>query len=242
MAHFDANNPEHQSLADAFANGTHNNLPTEQVTANYQSFLQQAPQAEVAQVHQEYFDQMPKVERMGLFSSILGTLGGQKGIDPHQAGISTTDPNRASAGDLGNLFQFAMNSGVLGNLMGGNQGQGQSGLGSLLGGSNNVPQQPQYNQNGQGQTGYNSNQSQGGSLQSILSNPMAQAAISGLIGFAANRALNGMANRGQQPPPQQNSNQGQSQNNWSQDQGQSQNQSYGGGSALPGFEGKQQGS
>jgi hypothetical protein len=190
----------------------------------------------VQQVHQEYFNQMPKAEKMGLFSGLVNALG-QNGMDPRQAGVSTTNPQNATSNDLGNLFNFAMNSGLLGGLLGGGgqrqpvqQQPGQSGLGSLIGGlfggGNN--QQPDYSQQ--------PIQNQGNGWQSILSNPLAQAAISGLVGYAANRAINGFTSRNQsQSLPQHPE---QSQNNWGQGQMQDY-QGSGGGSALPGFENDQ---
>src|SRR5690348_14632029 len=118
MPFFDGNNPEHRELADAYNNGTHGQLPPQRVIGQYQSFLQNAPQDEVQQVHQEYFNQMPKAEKMGLFSGLVNALG-QNGMDPRQAGVSTTNPQNATSNDLGNLFNFAMNSGLLGGLLGG---------------------------------------------------------------------------------------------------------------------------
>ncbi len=243
MGFFDANNSEHQGLANAFNNGTYDQLPQDQVMTHLQSFFQNTPPEESQQMQQEYFNQMPQVQKQGLFSGLMNIMG-QNGVDPRQAGVHTTDPNRASGMDVGNLFQFAMNSGLLGGLMGGGQRQ-QSGLGGMLGGllGGGQQQAPQYQQGHGQQSG-----GQAGGLQGLLGNPMAQAALSGLIAFAANRALNGMANRGnqQQMPSsnqyQDNPNQGNQGSVWQQQQPNLNRQSFGGssnsggGSALPGFE------
>lgn len=244
MPYFNPENPQHRELADAFDQGNYDQMPQAQVMSHLQSFLQNAPQHEVQQVQQDYFNQMPQAQRMGLFSSLIGALG-QHGVDPRQAGINTTDPRQASSMDLGNLFGFAMNSGLLGNIMGGGnnpqpqqQGGGLGGiLGGLLGGGND---QSQYQQPQQTQSG-------GSGLEGILSNPLARAAISGLLAYGANRAMKGFAQRGQSQQPHYNANQGQMQSYASNDVGgsalpgfeddQSQTQTNsGGGSALPGFE------
>lgn len=185
------------------------NPPQEHEVVNYQNFVQSAPDYEVDQVHQDYFNQMPKAQRMGLFSGLMDALGGQQaGFDPRQAGVSTTDPRHASPTDLGNLFNYARNSGLLGGLLGGggsqtSQGGGLSGLlGGLLGGNQAQPNYPDYQA---GQPGYNSGPQPGqrGGLQDLLNNPLAQAALSGLISYAANRAINGWMNRNNQPAPTQ---------------------------------------
>lgn len=259
-------------------------LPSQETVARYQSFVSNTSDNEVSQVHQEYFNKMPKVQQMGLFSSLIDGLGGKQAVDPRQAGIRTTDPQQASPIDLGNLFNFAMNSGMLG---GGGQQQSSGGLsglaglaGGLLGGGNN--QQPQPNQSSGGLGGliggllggnnnqqpqydnrqpqYNSQQPQydnrqpyqqespnygsqassGGGLEGILSNPLARAAISGLIAFGANKAMQGFAERDRSEPTQQPTQQYQQGNQnqpMSQNQPRNSNQrNSGGGSALPGFE------
>src|SRR3569832_452010 len=101
-----------------------------QLLSHYQNFVQNASDEEVNQTHQEYFEQMPKAQLMGLFDGLTGALRNH-GIDPRQAKINTTDPQQASAGDLGNLFNLARNSGVLGGKNGGSQNQqsSQGGLG-----------------------------------------------------------------------------------------------------------------
>ncbi len=241
MQYFKADNPEHQQLADAYNAGTYHQLPQNQVLSHYQSFVQQTPPQEVEAVQHDYFSQMPQVERMGLFSGLMGALGQQQGFNPQQAGVRTTDPSQASPTDLGNLFNFARNSGMLGGLTGGggNQQPSQGGLGGMIGNliGGNQSRQPDYNQ-GSNQPNNNYNrppaQQQGPDLQNILSNPFAQAAISGLVGFAANRMINGFTNRGQSQAPAQSQPADQ---NWSQPQ--AYQNDPGDGSALPGFENPQ---
>ena len=196
MGFFDFNNQQHRQLAEAYNNGNTGQLDPQQVVSAYQGFVNHGPEDEVQQVHQEYFNQMPKVEQMGLFSSLVNAAQ-QNGIDPRQAGVSTTDPHQASPLDLGNLFNLARSSGLLGGMFGG--GQSQSGLGALagmLGGAGNQPQQPGY---GAQQPNYG-NQNQGG-LGGILNNPIAQAALGGLVSYAASRAFGGNNQAQNQPGP-----------------------------------------
>jgi hypothetical protein len=240
MRYFDANNQEHQALANAHNTGNYNQWSPDQMLQHYQNVVQNGPEDQVQQAQQEYFSQLPKAQQMSLFSGLMDAVRGQQGgnFDPRQAGVSTTNPQQASPFDLGNLFNFAMNSGLLGGGAGGlggllAGGQSQSGLGGLFGGQQqpNYQQQPGY---GYGQQGGYGQQQQGG-LQGLLSNPLAQAAISGLVGYMANKAMNNFANRGQQQQPNYNQ-YNQPNQNFGQGQMQSYNDNNGGGSALPGFE------
>ncbi len=185
MGFFDFNNPQHRQLAQAHSTGNYSQLDPQQVAATYKGFVDHGPEDQVQQVHQEYFNQMPKVEQMGLFSSLINAVQ-QNGIDPRQAGVSTTDPHQATPFDLGNLFNLARSSGLLGGMFGG--GQSQSGLGALAGqfignqGGNNAQNQMPNNEQNSG--GF-------GGLGNILNNPIAQSALSGLIGYAASKAFGG---------------------------------------------------
>ena len=185
MGFFDKNNPQHRQLAEAHQNGDFSQVDPQQVAATYKGFVEHGPEDQVQAVHQEYFNQMPKVQQMGLFSSLIDAAR-QNGIDPTQAGISTTDPHQATSFDLGNLFNLARSSGLLGGMFGG--GQSQSGLGALAGqlignqgGFNAQNQMPNNEQNSGGL----------GGLGNILNNPIAQSALSGLIGYAASKAFGG---------------------------------------------------
>ena len=206
---FDPATDTHQQYAQAFTNGTYSDLPADQVAQDYSQFVESAPASLVQNVHQEYFQQMPQTERVGLFSGLLGALNKQ-GVDTQQYG--NVNPQQATPQQLGGLFGLAQNSGLLGGLLGGGQqqqgyGQQQQG-GGLLGGLLGGGQQPQQ--------GYG--QQQGG-MQDIMRNPLAQMAISGLLSYAVNRAMNGGlqglmgGNQNQQPQqsygqqPQQNSGQ-----------------------------------
>jgi len=199
MGFFDFNNPQHQQLAEAHNTGNYNQLDPQQVTASYQGFVDHGPEETVQQVHQEYFNQMPKVEQMGLFSSLIDAAK-QNGIDPHQAGVSTTDPHKASSLDLGNLFNMARSSGLLGGLLGGGQSQSQSGglsaIAGALDGLGNQQQQPT--------AGNNQNSGGFGGIGNIINNPIAQAALGGLVSYAANRAFG--SNNNQAPQTQANQN------------------------------------
>jgi len=199
MGFFDFNNPQHRQLAQAHSTGNYNQLDPQQVVSAYKGFVDHGPEDQVQQVHQEYFNQMPKVEQMGLFSSLINAVQ-QNGIDPRQAGVSTTDPHQATPFDLGNLFNLARSSGLLGGMLGG--GQSQSGLGALAGqfignqgGSNSQNQMPNNEQNSGGF----------GSLGNILNNPIAQAALGGLVSYAASKAFGGNNAQAQpQAPSNQN--------------------------------------
>lgn len=193
MGFFDFNNPQHRQMAQAHATGDYSQLDPGQVASAYKGFVDHGPEDQVQAVHQEYFNQMPKVQQMGLFSSLIGAAQ-QNGIDPRQAGISTTDPKQATSFDLGNLFNLARNSGLLGGMFGG--GQSQSGLGSLAGqlignsgGFNNQNQAPNNEPNSGGLGGFGN----------ILNNPIAQAALGGLVSYAANRAFGGNNSQAAQP-------------------------------------------
>lgn len=185
MGYFDSNNPQHRRLAEAHHSGDHSQLDTQQVAAAYKGFVDNTSENEVQAVHQEYFNRMPKVEQMGLFSSLIDAAR-QNGLDPRRAGVSTTDPHQATSFDLGNLFNLARSSGLLSGMFGG--GQSQSGLGSLAGGllgnSGGFDDQNQTPDNEQNSSGF-------GSLGNILNNPIAQAALSGLVGYAASKAFGG---------------------------------------------------
>jgi len=199
MGFFDFNNPQHRELAEAHQNGNYNQLDPQQVASIYQGFVNHGPEEEVQQIHQDYFNQMPQVERMGLFSSLIDAVK-QNGIDPRQAGVSTTDPHQASPLDLGNLFNLARSSGLLNGLFGG--GTSQSGLGALAGSlignqpGNQTNQQPNY-------ANAPNTQDNGplGGIGNILRNPMAQAALGGLISFAASKAFGGNAQPATQNQP-----------------------------------------
>lgn len=214
MAFFSADNNDHRRLADAYCNGDCDKLPQEQVVRVAQDFMQNAPDHEVRQVEQEYFQQMPQHQRAGLFEGLLNLVGGERA--QKQAGVTTLNPRQASSLDLSNLFQFALNSGLLNNLLGGLQNrngqpsQNNTGfLGSLLGLlGGNQPQQPYMDD----RSAYpsNSQQQRQGGLQALLGNPMVQSALSGLMGFAANKALGSLQNQSGQTsqnqpnqPPQQ---------------------------------------
>jgi len=195
MGFFDFNNPQHRQLAEAYNSGNTNQLNAQQVAATYKGFVNHGPEEEVQAVHQQYFNQMPKVEQMGLFSNLIDAVQ-QNGIDPRQAGISTTDPHQATSFDLGNLFNLARSSGLLGGMFGG--GQSQSGLGALagqlIGNSGGFNNQNNPNQSDPNSGGL-------GGLGNLLNNPIAQAALGGLVSFAANKAFGGNNAPAAQPAP-----------------------------------------
>ena len=104
---FDQNNTQmYQQYANAWDQGTYNQLPEDQTRQNYRQFVQNAPPQMVEQVHQQYYQQMPQQQRAGLMQGLLGGLQ-QQGYDPRQAGIQNTDPNNMSPQDAARLTGYA---------------------------------------------------------------------------------------------------------------------------------------
>jgi hypothetical protein len=221
MPFFRDDNDDHRQFADAYCNGNCDRLPREQVVRGFQDYVQNAPRQEVQEVEREYFQQMPQAQRVGLFDNLLGMVGTDRARE--QAGVTTTDPRQASPTDLSRLFGFAMNSGLLNGLLGGGQSRSQGGLGGLFGGGQAAPQQPQsqgglggligglfggdddrnrqqqadprYGYQNQPQTGR-----RGTDIMGFLNNPLVMGALSGLMGYAANRFLNNRNQPQQQQP------------------------------------------
>jgi hypothetical protein len=89
---FDANNQQmYQNYANAWDQGTYNQLPEQEVLQNYQQFLQNAPPSMVQQVHEQYFQQAPVEQSGGLIQGVLSGLT-QRGMNPQQFGVPYTDP------------------------------------------------------------------------------------------------------------------------------------------------------
>ncbi len=93
--------------------------PRQEVRQNYHQFVQNAPPQVVEQVHQQYYEQMPQQQRGSLMQGLMGMLG-QRGYNPQQAGIQTTDPYSMSPRDAARLTGYAQqqNPDILHQIMG----------------------------------------------------------------------------------------------------------------------------
>jgi len=60
----------------------------------------------VEQVHHQYYEQMPLQQRGGLMQSLLSNLL-QRGYDPYEAGIQTSNPYDMSPRDAARLTSYA---------------------------------------------------------------------------------------------------------------------------------------
>ena len=95
----------YQNYANAWDQGTYNQLPDQEVQQNYQQFVQNAPAPFVQQVHEQYFQQAPQEQRGGLIQGMLSGLM-QRGVNPQQIGIQNTDPNSISAQEAARLTTY----------------------------------------------------------------------------------------------------------------------------------------
>ena len=109
----------YQNYANAWDQGTYQQLPEQEVQQNYQQFVQNAPPQLVQQVHEQYFQQASPEQRGGLMQGILSGLM-QRGVNPQQAGIQNTDPYSMSPQEAARLTSYAQQQqpGMLQQLMG----------------------------------------------------------------------------------------------------------------------------
>ncbi len=117
---FDPNNQQmYQNYANAWDQGTYNQLPEQEAHQNYRQFVQNAPPEMVQQVHEQYYEQMPPQQRGGLMQGLMGALT-QQGYNPQQAGIQNADPYSMSPRDAGRLSAYAgqQNPDILHQIMG----------------------------------------------------------------------------------------------------------------------------
>jgi len=107
MGPYNQNNVQtYQRYAQAWDQGTYHQIPEDEARQQYQQFVQNAPPQAVQQVHQQYYEQMPQQQRTSLVQGLLGALT-QRGYDPQQAGVQTTDPARMSPQDAARLTGYA---------------------------------------------------------------------------------------------------------------------------------------
>lgn len=107
MNQYQQNNPQiNQQYAQAWDQGTYDQIPEDQARQQYRQFVQNAPPQVVGRVHQQYYDQMPQQQRSSFLQGLVGALT-QQGHDPRQAGIQTTDPNNMSSQDAARLTAYA---------------------------------------------------------------------------------------------------------------------------------------
>lgn len=103
---FDANKQNmYQHYANAWDQGTYNQLPAQEVLQNYQQFVQNAPPDVVQQVHEQYFQQASPEQRGGMVQSILSGLM-QHGVNPQQLGVQNSDPYSMSAQEAARLAAY----------------------------------------------------------------------------------------------------------------------------------------
>jgi hypothetical protein len=101
------NNPQmYQQYAQAWDQGTYNQIPEDQARQQYQHFVRNASPQAIEQVHQQYYNQMQPQQRTSFLQGLVNALT-QQGYDPRQAGVQTTDPNRMSPQDAARLTAYA---------------------------------------------------------------------------------------------------------------------------------------
>lgn len=103
---FDQNKQNmYQHYANAWDQGTYNQLPDQEVQQNYQQFVQNAPPDVVQRVHEQYFQQASPEQRGGMVQSILSGLT-QHGMNPQQFGVQNTDPYSMSPQEAARLATY----------------------------------------------------------------------------------------------------------------------------------------
>jgi hypothetical protein len=117
---FDQNNQQmYQQYANAWDQGTYNQIPEQEAYQNYGQFIRNAPPQMVEQAHQQYYEQMPPQQRGGLMQGLMGVLT-QQGYNPQQAGFQNTNPYNISPRDAARLTGYAQqqNPNILHQIMG----------------------------------------------------------------------------------------------------------------------------
>lgn len=95
----------YEQYADSWDQGTYSQLPDQDVQDNYYQFMQNAPPQVVEQVHERYFEHMPREERGNLLQNLMGGLM-QQGVDPRQVGIQNVDPYSMSPNEAARLVGY----------------------------------------------------------------------------------------------------------------------------------------
>ena len=117
---FDQNNQQmYQQYANAWDQGTYNQIPEQEAYQNYGQFIRNAPPQVVEQAHQQYYEQMPPQQRGGLMQGLMGALT-QQGYNPQQAGVQNTNPYNMSPSDAARMTGYAQqqNPDILHQIMG----------------------------------------------------------------------------------------------------------------------------
>jgi hypothetical protein len=117
---FDQNNQQmYQQYANAWDQGTYNQIPPQEAYQNYGQFIRNAPPQMVEQAHQQYYEQMPPQQRGGLMQGLIGALT-QQGYNPQQAGIQNMNPYNMSPQDAARMTGYAQqqNPDILHQIMG----------------------------------------------------------------------------------------------------------------------------
>ncbi|GCE16955.1 hypothetical protein [Dictyobacter kobayashii] len=106
MNPYQNNSQFNQQYANAWDQGTYNQIPHQEAWQNYNQFAQNVPPQVFEQAHQQVYEQMPPEQRGGLLQNILGGLT-QRGVSPQQMGVQNTDPYTMSPADAARVTSYA---------------------------------------------------------------------------------------------------------------------------------------
>lgn len=96
---------KYQQYANAWDQGTYQQMPEQEAYQQYHQFMQNAPPQAIEHVHQQYYQQMQPQQRGNLIQSLLQGLT-QQGINPQQLGIQNTDPTTMSPQEAARLTSY----------------------------------------------------------------------------------------------------------------------------------------
>lgn len=100
------NNPRAQQYANAWDQGTYNEIPHQDAWQDYTQFAQNASPQQLQQAHQQVYEQMPAEQRGGILQNLLGGLM-QHGVSPQQMGLQNSDPYTMSPADAARVTGYA---------------------------------------------------------------------------------------------------------------------------------------
>jgi len=105
----------YEQYANSWDQGTYSQFPDQDIQDNYYQFVQNAPPQVIEQVHERYFEQMPREQRGNLLQSLM-----QQGVDPQRVGIQNMDPYSMSPNEAARLVGYTrqQNPNLLQQIMG----------------------------------------------------------------------------------------------------------------------------
>ena len=107
MNNFNQDNGQRaQQYANAWDQGTYNEIPHQDAWHNYNQFAQNASPQQLQQAHQQVYEQMPSEQRGGILQNLLGGLM-QHGVSPQQMGLQNSDPYTMSPADAARVTSYA---------------------------------------------------------------------------------------------------------------------------------------